>query len=62
MMKENYWLKFGQTEQGKFVCIRTLSATEPCKDFFYDDNGAKRKVLQPHVVMLNREILESIKV
>jgi hypothetical protein len=54
---DTYWLKFGEKEDGKFVCIRQLSKAKPAKEFYYNHEGKVKGVKNPRVIMLSRDML-----
>jgi hypothetical protein len=60
-MSEEYWLKYGQKENGELTCVKMLSNSKPDKVFFYTENGEYKKVLNPEVVKLDKNLLDSLK-
>jgi len=57
-MEEDYWLKYGFTENGELTCIRTISDSKPTDKFFYTEGGEHKEVKNPNVIKLTKEIIE----
>ena len=60
-MSEEYWLKYGEKENGELTCVRMLSNSKPSEDFFYTENGEHKKVLNASVIKIDKGALDSLK-
>lgn len=57
-MNDEFWLKYGFKENGELVCVRTLSNLKPTKEFFYNDNGTYKDLLDTNVIKITKDVIK----
>lgn len=59
-MKESYYLKYGYKQNGELVCAKAVLQTKPDRHFYYTEGDECKPVLNPTVVKLTKDVLESL--